>query len=102
VKKARAREEQVWEANVSDTPVDTTGPARKRYFSLPVSSHESVDTLDTHGRISSVLVASVFRVHLHPASPAPTELPPLCWNLKTSCHDVVRLSAPRERMETAA
>jgi hypothetical protein len=49
--KARTREEQVWEANVSDTPVDMTGPASKRYFSLPVSSHESANT---HGRISSV------------------------------------------------
>jgi len=49
--KAKARELQVWEANVSDTHVETTGPARKRYFSLPVSSHESKNT---HGRISSV------------------------------------------------
>jgi hypothetical protein len=40
------------EANVSDTPFETTGPARKRYFSLPVSSHESVNT---HGRITIFL-----------------------------------------------
>jgi hypothetical protein len=39
-------------SNVSDTPVEMTGPARKRYFSLPVSSHKSVNT---HGRISSVV-----------------------------------------------
>ena len=38
--KARARELQVWES-VTDTPVDATGLARKRYFSLLVSSHES-------------------------------------------------------------
>jgi len=36
-----AQELQVREANFSDTPADATGPAPKRYFSLPVSSHES-------------------------------------------------------------
>jgi hypothetical protein len=30
-----------WEVHVTDTLFDTTGPAHKRYFSLPLSGHES-------------------------------------------------------------
>ncbi len=42
--------------HVNDTPVDTIGPACKRYFSLPLSGHESENT---HGRISSALQKAV-------------------------------------------
>jgi hypothetical protein len=44
---------RVWEVHVTDTPVDTTGPARKTFHSrCPVMSQ------NTPGRISSVLSRS--------------------------------------------